>query len=60
MCNPWELNSYKKNQKRADLEKRLDDLKSWELSDRAVYAEHSYKRDEIERIERELRIMDRT
>lgn len=59
MCNPWELNSWKKNQKRDELVQRLEDLKAWEPSDRAVYAEHSYKRDEIERLERELRIMDK-
>ena len=59
MCNPWELNSWKKNQKREELSQQLADLKAWEPGERAVYAEHAYKRDEIERLERELRIMDK-
>ena len=57
MCNPWELKDWQRNKKRDDLQQRLSDLRDWQPSKRAVYAEHSYKRDEIERLEKELRLI---
>lgn len=55
MCNPWELNEWQRNKRRQALQDRLTDLQNWQPSERAVYAEHSYKRDEIERLQREIK-----
>lgn len=55
MCNPWELNQWQRNKRRQELQDRLTDLQNWQPSERAVYAEHSYKRDEIERLQREMK-----
>lgn len=54
-CNPWELREWQKAKKLKEAEQSLKGVQNWQPSERAVYAEHVYKAQETERLQREIK-----
>jgi len=57
--NPWELNSYKKLQKRKKIEARIYELIDWNVPDDAPYCDHQHKWGSIEALYLELKHRDK-